>query len=126
MATLMTYDQMWLGRVFRPHVFDLDEATVAAYGALFGPGPDAPPSGLIAVHARKSYLTEGEMPSGGVMAGLTLTYHRPFTTRAGLTFQAEVVDRYERNDRPWVHVRSVLSDPDGPVATVLTIGVWPR
>ena len=124
----MTYDQLWLGRRFRPLEFEVEPQAIQRYRAIFG-GEGAgggAPLGLMAVYARRSYLTEGEMPSGGVMATLRIEVDRPIPIDVPLRMQGVVVGQEERKGRKWVSIESEFGDSAGPVGRTLIVGIWPR
>lgn len=121
---VLTVDRMELGRTFTPHRFDLTEQEIATYQRLFGTdGGD--PLGLLSVHARLSYATDGPPPGGGVMAGMTVRMHAPLRAGTGYVFTCEIVGREERKGNGWVTFRSELRREATHVATVDITGVWP-
>lgn len=122
----MTYDRMSLGRRFTPVEFRVDSGTRASYGAIVGTAPSAVPVGLLALYARRAYLTEGVMPSGGVMAGLEITNLGAMPLDTLIAATAEVTDRKERKGKGWVTIDISFTAGDcGEFARVRVIGVWP-
>jgi hypothetical protein len=122
----MTFDQMWLGRKFAPLDFAIDSAMVAEYRHVFGGLGTRAPVGLISIFARRSYLTEGDMPSGGVMATLRIELEGPLPVGVTLQMQGEVTKHEERNGRKWVTVQSQIRDRKRVVGLTTIVGIWPR
>jgi hypothetical protein len=124
-ASLVTYQDMTVGRVFSPHKFVVTQEMISAYRRIFSPPSDSPLTGILFVHARKSYVSDGNVPSGGVMAELRMVFHRPFEYGTPMQFQAVVVDRNEKRGKGWVLFESKLTSESEHVATVNILGVWP-
>jgi hypothetical protein len=120
----ITYREMPVGRRFSPHRFDLDGAQIARYESLFD-SAGSPPTGLLAVHARKAYATDGPFATGGVMAQMSITLHEVFGAGEGYEFNATVVENYGRSGKAWIRFRCELSRGETAVATVEILGVWP-
>lgn len=120
----VTYHDMTVGRRFTVHRFSVDAEQLSTYESLFNAHRQAP-TGLLAVHARKSYTSDGPIPSGGVMAELSITSHTEFLAGNGYEFAAEVIEQFERQGKGWVRIRSELTRSDTRVATVEIVGVWP-
>jgi hypothetical protein len=121
---LMTYERMALGRRFTPVEFTVDAATLAAYRAIAGRVSDTP-VGLLAIHARRAYLSEGTMPSGGVMASLEVEALGPMPADTALRASAVVTDRTERKGRGWVTIDVSFTAGPAEFARVRVLGVWP-
>jgi hypothetical protein len=121
---LMTYERMALGRRFTPVELTVDAATLGAYRAIAGRVSDTP-VGLLAIHARRAYLSEGTMPSGGVMASLEVEALGPMPPDTALRASAVVTDRTERKGRGWVTIDVSFAAGPTEFARVRVIGVWP-
>ncbi|HEV7656733.1 MAG TPA: hypothetical protein VGP36_18620 [Mycobacteriales bacterium] len=124
MTELMTYDRMALGRRFTPVGFTVDAATLAAYRSIAGRVSDTP-TGLLAIQARRAYLSEGTMPSGGVMASLEVETLGPLPPDTPLRASAVVTDRAERKGRGWVTIDVSFAAGAAEFARVRVLGVWP-
>jgi hypothetical protein len=122
---LMTYDAMALGRRFAPLEFQVDAEQLKRYGEVIDKEPSAAPTGLPAVYARLSYLTEGVMPSGGVMASLSIDYQAPLPLNITLVARAVVSDRTERRSGGWVTIDVEFSNGSQVFAEARVLGVWP-
>jgi hypothetical protein len=122
---VMTYDRMSLGRRFAPHEFTVDQHLLDTYAGVIGMPASPAPIGLLAVFARRAYLTEGVMPSGGVMASLEVHCTAPLPVGRRLTAAAEVTDRQERRGRGWVTIDITFADAGQPFAGARVLGVWP-
>jgi acyl dehydratase len=121
---LMTYERMALGRRFTPVEFIADAATLAAYRVIAG-RVSAAPVGLLAIQARRAYLSEGTMPSGGVMASLEVETLGPMPPDTRLRAAAVVTDRAERKGRGWVTIDVSVTAGPAEFARVRVLGVWP-
>lgn len=124
-SSLMSYDRMVLGRRFTPFEFTVDQPLLDAFSAITGIPPSPAPVGLLAVFARRAYLTEGAMPSGGVMASLDVRCTAPLPVGRGLTATGVVTDRQERKGRGWVTIDVAFVDNGETFATARVLGVWP-
>lgn len=122
---MMTYDAMVPGRAFRPLSFEVSVGDLAAFGQVAGRVPGPAPVGLLAIYARRAYLTEGAMPSGGVMATLQIDFMDPLPISRPLTAAAVVTERRERKGRGWVSIHVDFHDDDQRFATARVLGVWP-
>jgi hypothetical protein len=128
---VMTYDRMMLGRRFTPVEFRVGADTLAAYRGIVGRQASSTPVGLLAIYARRAYLTEGTMPSGGVMAGLEIVNAGVLPLETRLTATAVVSRREIRKGRGWVTIDITFSadtdtDTDADeFARVRVVGVWP-
>jgi hypothetical protein len=122
---LLTYDTMTLGRKFTPCTFLVDDDLLDAYARIVGQRPSDGPVGLLAVFARRAYLTEGVMPSGGVMASLTISCLSALPTHTPLVATAVVTDRQERKGRGWVTIDVTFSEGTRAFASARVLGVWP-
>ena len=121
----VTYHDMPVGRTFTPHQFDLRQDEIDAYQAIFTEGRDVVPTGLLAVHARNAYNTDGPTPSGGVMASMTFRLRQKLIAATGYEFRATVIEQFERKGKGWVRFENVLDRDEAYVATVEIVGVWP-
>lgn len=124
-SELMTYEAMSLGRRFTPVAFEVNDDLLASYAKISGQPPSKVPIGVLAIYARRAYLTEGTMPSGGVMATLELAYAAPIPLRTPLQATATVVERQERKGRGWVTLDISFTASGQAFATGRIIGVWP-
>jgi hypothetical protein len=123
--TLMTYDQMTLGRAFTPLEFSVDQHMLDGFAAITSMPLSPAPAGLLAIFARRAYLTDGEMPSGGVMASLEIGVTAPLRPGRPLVARAVVTERQERKGRGWVTIDVRFSDGSTEIATARVLGVWP-
>jgi hypothetical protein len=132
MATLplLLYEDLEVGRTFRPLEFDVTRELVDEYVGIVG--DDNPlyenfaPPGLWGVWGRRAYLQDHEMPGGGVLAGEELVFVRPLEVGSSLTVVGEVTDLYERKGRPVVLLEMTARDEDGEVAGIVRItAIWP-
>jgi hypothetical protein len=124
-SELMNYEAMALGRRFAPLEFRVDTKQLRAYGAVIGKEPSNAPTGLLAMYARLAYLTEGVMPSGGVMASLGIDYHAPLPLETAMVARAVVTDRKERRSGGWVTIDVEFASDSEVIATARVLGVWP-
>lgn len=144
-ATLpeLTYDELEVGRSFRPLVFEITPAMVRRYVEVVGDGNRlytdreyarsrglrdcvAPP-GLWGVWGRQAYLQDHSMPPGGVLAGEDLVFVKPAYVGDTLTVQARVTDRFMRREQPRVVIEITAAGSDGDVCGIVRItAVWPR
>lgn len=124
----LTADELRVGRVFGPHPTTVGGAELAAYTAVTGeptdPAADVPP-GLVGVLARRAYLAEHSMPPGGVMLGQDLVFRRPIPAAVELTLSATVEHTGTRRGRPYVEIRSVITEGASVCAEVVTRAQWP-
>lgn len=136
----LLYDELEVGREFRPLVVNADAELVQRYlstlsvdnelyrtagGENTAHAPVVPP-GLWGVWGRAAYLVENAMPPGGVLAGEDLEYHAPLAIGQQVTIQARVTDRYVRKERPNVVFESVITDAAGTrCGAVRIIAIWP-
>lgn len=125
MTEVMTYDRMFLGRRFRPLEFSVGAQALESYEAITGQPTSPTPVGLLAIYARGAYLTEGVMPSGGVMAGLEISTSAPMPLDTSLRAVATVSNRIERKGRGWVTIDIEFCAGSEEFAKVRVIGVWP-
>lgn len=121
----MTYDQMTLGRAFTPLQFSVSQTMLDGFAAITGMPVSPAPAGLLAIVARRAYLTDGEMPSGGVMASLEIGVTAPLPLETPLLARAVVTERQERKGRGWVTIDVRFSHGDAEIATARVLGVWP-
>jgi hypothetical protein len=124
-AEVMTYDAMAPGRAFRPLDFVVTPADLEAFGRIAGRTCGRAPAGLLAIYARRAYLTEGTMPSGGVMASLQVGFTDALPVGRPLTATAVVGERRERKGRGWVTIDVEFREGVRPFATAQVLGVWP-
>lgn len=138
----LRYQELEVGRQFRPLVIRADAELVSRYTDTLGienplytepevaaaAGLSAPvvPPGLWGIWGRAAYLVENSMPGGGVLAGEDLEYLAPLTVGQDVTVQARVVDRYIRKERPNVVFESSVADASGKRCGVIRIiAIWP-
>jgi hypothetical protein len=127
---LLLYEDLEVGRTFRPLRFTVTRELVDEYVAIVGDDNSlyerfAPP-GLWGVWGRQAYLQDHEMPGGGVLAGEELVFVRPLEVGRSLEVTAAVTDLYERKGRPNVLLEMTARDEDGGVAGVVRItAIWP-
>ena len=136
----LVYDELEVGREFRPLVVTADAELVQRYlstlsvdNALYRTArgedmADAPcvPPGLWGVWGRAAYLVDNTMPPGGVLAGEDLEYDAPLAVGQQVTIRARVADRYVRKERPNVVFESVITDAAGTrCGAVRILAIWP-
>jgi acyl dehydratase len=139
----LNYDELEIGRSFRPLEFEITPELVRRYVEIVGDAnslytdPEqarsrglracvAPP-GLWGVWGRQAYLQDHAMPAGGVLAGEELVFVKPAYVGDTLTVQAEVADRFMRKDQPRVIIEITARGADGDVCGIVRItAVWPR
>lgn len=132
-----------LGRKFSPFIFKITKEMVDEFMEITGDHnplyydtetarkagfeePVAPP-GLATIFGRQAYLKDFTMPSGGVLAKQEIEFLCPVPVNTTLEVFPEVVERYEKDGKQYVCIRSVAKDPDGREVTVVNLtGIWPK
>ena len=139
----LSYDELEVGRSFRPLAFEITPEMVRRYVEIVGDANRlytdleyarshglhacvAPP-GLWGVWGRQAYLQDHAMPAGGVLAGEELVFVKPAYVGDTLTVQAQVTDRFMRKDQPRAVLEITATGADGDVCGIVRItAVWPR
>lgn len=138
----LLYEDLSVGRRFRPLRFVADEEVVARYVAIVGdenplyqdpaaardaglPGAIVPP-GLWGVWGRQAYLQDHTMPGGGVLAAEELIYVAPVAVGEELTVQAEVTEIFTRKERPNVVFEMTARTTGNEIRGIVRItAIWP-
>lgn len=135
----LIFDDLTLGREFRPLEFSVNEDRVAQYMEVVGDrhhlyrdsnragGAVAPP-GLAAVFARLSYLQDHSMPSGGVLAKQEFEFQSPVKVGDVLTVLAHVFERYlddKGRRRVNFKIRAFNGDRE-QVCLIRLYAIWPK
>lgn len=110
------------GDVLRPVTFTIDASLARAFchgfeetsewfhGAGLGDGPFAPPTWIHAAKARllKASCPRGDGPAPKLLVEYDAVHHAPVPVGEPLAATGEVVDRYVKRGREYLHVRIEL------------------
>lgn len=130
MTAPLEFDKLEPGFSFTPVQLSVTRAMLRAYDRVVGrPRRDslAVPPPLLAVLARRSYLSSHSMPPGGVLLRQGLAWRRLAFAGEEILGRAVVLERSEVGERRAVTIRSVLHGAGGArVATATAKLGWPE
>lgn len=135
MAAYRRFDEVQVGDIFPPEPLRVEVSAAAADGFLAATGDDTGlydagaqprhvPSMLASVFLIDMLATR-RSPPGGIHAKQSMRFHRRLVLGETLVFQARVVDKYIRKDRPYVVSDFEAREPDGViVASGRVTSIW--
>lgn len=127
---LLAFDELRLGRRFRPFTLTVTADMVEGYVDVVGEGNDLyeryVPPGFAGVLGRSSYLQEHRMPPGGFLLRQSIEWVRPAVLDQAIVAEAEVVDREQEGDRRVVTIRTIARQDGEEVARVTQRAAWPQ
>ena len=86
------------------------------------------PQACAVIYSRLSYLGDKyQPPAGGVLASMSLQFHKPIMIGDTIVSKAKVVSKEERKGRKYFTLRTESLNGNGvPVSTMEMTGIWPR
>jgi 3-hydroxybutyryl-CoA dehydratase len=135
MSEYRRFDEVAVGDIFPPEPLRFDVAPGIVDGFLAATGNDsslygeggatrAAPSMIAAVYLI-DLLMARRSPPGGIHAKQAIRFHRGIAIGETLSIQAKVVEKYVRNERPYVVAEFEAKGTDGSlVSTGRVTSIW--
>jgi acyl dehydratase len=130
MTTPLDFDKLEPGFGFAPVRMLVSRPMLRSYALVLGREQQeslAVPPALLAVLARRAYLSRNSMPPGGVLLRQDLAWERVAWAGEEIHGQATVLERSRDGRRRAVTLRSVLRSTGGDVLATATAKLgWPE
>lgn len=140
---LLLYDDLEVGKRFKPFIYVLSQETICKYaGAVEDTNPlyldenyaaKSSFGGTIghpttaAIYSLSAIMTEGEMPPGGIHAKHYFEFRTPPRPGDTLTTTATVADKYIRRERKYVVFETHTVNQKGETVVVGKMtAIWPQ